>query len=157
MIHHEPIDLCITGDLPADPSIVAKLHFQCHTLNALNQRHPKLGLEISRGTTDNMPSGYRPIEWEIGRGRSGHSQHTYRNSMGALDLVCGNWPLFSTVLRMETWIPWTRIAVYSGRGFVHCDCRGYDGSATSITEKKLYDGRWVGMDTNNFLDTASKL
>lgn len=68
-------------------------------------------------------SGYRPVEWEWSRGRSGNSQHCFKEK-GAVDWTCDNFAKnknnFIELLIQMT--EYKRIAVYDG--FVHCDYKG---------------------------------
>lgn len=72
-------------------------------------------------------SGWRPEEWEISRGRSGDSQHTFKKK-GAVDWtiggvekhkIDGNFEgLFKAIVELTEY---TRIAVYPSARFIHCD------------------------------------
>lgn len=67
-----------------------------------------------------MKSGYRPLWYELEKGRDGTSQHTF-DDLGAADLTCDNWrknkKAFLMALRLHT--EYTRIADYGS--FFHCD------------------------------------
>lgn len=75
-----------------------------------------------------QPSGYRPYWWEIARGRSGNSQHTFGerksrivDEKGALDITCQDFAKNKDFL-LESLIantPYLRFAVY--KTFIHAD------------------------------------
>ena len=65
-------------------------------------------------------SGYRSKEWELSKGRSGNSQHTFQG-LGATDWTCRDFPNnkeeFLKEIRENT--DYTRMAIYDT--FIHCD------------------------------------
>jgi hypothetical protein len=75
-------------------------------------------------------SGFRPYVWEIARGRSGKSQHTfgqkksgviYENELGAVDWTCEDFLdnkdcLLDLIIKETNYL---RISVYNS--FIHCD------------------------------------
>jgi len=77
-----------------------------------------------------MRSGFRPYVWEIARGRSGTSQHTfgqkktgviYEDELGATDWTCDDFSINKDCL-LEQIIKHTnylRVTVYNN--FIHCD------------------------------------
>lgn len=81
-------------------------------------------------------SGYRPYNYELNRGRSGNSQHTFGEkdngyidptALGAVDWTCQNFAQNKQKL-LELIIEktgYTRIAVYDT--FIHCDYKARDG------------------------------
>ncbi len=78
-------------------------------------------------------SGYRPLEWEKSRGRSGNSQHVYKGH-GATDWTCAdfskNLDLLLGALIEHT--DYSRFAIYDT--FIHCDYAGL--------ERWVFNNRW---------------
>jgi len=71
-------------------------------------------------------SGWRSKEWELSKGRSGNSQHTFVSGKGAVDLtVSENKDFTHNMLKLLEQLkdnsPFTRICLYTEKGFVHCD------------------------------------
>ena len=81
--------------------------------------------KLGFGMWASQRSGYRSREYELERGRSGDSQHTFQKK-GAVDWTCSDFKknkgLFLNELIKNT--PYTRIAVYEG--FIHCDYKSED-------------------------------
>lgn len=78
------------------------------------RNHVQFELKVS----DN--SGYRSVAWEISKGRSGNSQHTFKDK-GAVDLTCDDFDnnknkLLNALIEFSNY---TRIAMYNS--FIHCD------------------------------------
>lgn len=77
-------------------------------------------------------SGYRSLKWEKSKGRSGNSQHVFKDK-GAVDWTCyrfsENKDKFLKYLIEET--DYTRLAVYNS--FIHCDYKN-----TSTGRRELY-------------------
>lgn len=76
--------------------------------------------ELNTPIWASQSSGYRPVEWELSKGRSGNSQHTFKGK-GAVDWTCKNFSQNKELL-LELIIKYTdysRIAVYDT--FIHCD------------------------------------
>ena len=73
--------------------------------------------------TASLKSGYRPKQYEISKGRSGNSQHTFQGK-GAVDWTCYDFNRFKHDLihYIIHKTDYTRIAVYNS--FVHCDYKG---------------------------------
>lgn len=65
-------------------------------------------------------SGYRPVKWELERGRNGNSQHTFRGK-GAADyrINSDNWGLLLCLIK--DWTEYSRICIYPNNSFIHCD------------------------------------
>jgi len=68
-------------------------------------------------------SGYRPLSWELAKGRSGNSQHTFAYK-GAVDWTCNDFSdnkeeLLKLIIENTNY---KRIAVYNT--FIHCDYKG---------------------------------
>jgi len=106
-------ELCISDE--DIPQHVADKLLKHHILQ-MNVVREKLGAPIWASQN----SGYRPYTWEIARGRSGRSQHTFGDK-GAVDWTCSDLKeLFKLLLEHTSY---TRIAVYpSDEGnFIHCD------------------------------------
>lgn len=106
-------ELCIS-DNPLPLHVADKL-LQYHII-PMNVVRDKIGMPIYASQN----SGYRPYEWEIKRGRSGKSQHTFKGK-GAVDWTADNLKLL--FVKIFQYTNYTRIAVYpDGEGsFLHCD------------------------------------
>ena len=78
-------------------------------------------------------SGYRSKEWEIARGRSGTSQHTF-TGLGATDWTCEDFSNTGTTLleSIKKNTAYTRMAVYST--FIHCDYK-----PTASGKRQIFD------------------
>ncbi len=61
-------------------------------------------------------SGYRSVQWEKSRGRSGNSQHTFKGK-GAVDWTASDLDKLEKLIIEHT--DYTRIARYNT--FIHCD------------------------------------
>lgn len=106
-------EFVISGDTV--PVKVADKILHYHILPC-NKVREELGVPM----TASQKSGYRSVEWEKSRGRSGNSQHTFKGK-GAVDWTCNNFKdnakkmLLSLIDNTE----YTRMAVYNT--FIHCD------------------------------------
>lgn len=69
-------------------------------------------------------SGYRPVEWELERGRSGDSQHTFKHK-GAVDVTCKKMRFYN-LLKLLKDSDYRRVAYYVANMFVHCDFKGHE-------------------------------
>lgn len=69
-------------------------------------------------------SGYRPVDWEKARGRSGDSQHTFQHK-GAVDVTCKD-IRFYELLQLLKESDYRRVCYYPHKSFVHCDFKGYE-------------------------------
>lgn len=76
--------------------------------------------EMGVSMTASASSGYRPKWWELRKGRSGNSQHVFREK-GAVDWTCSNfetnWEKMLDLMIYHT--GYTRFAIYNS--FIHCD------------------------------------
>lgn len=127
-------ELCISGD-PIPVQIADKLlHHHILPMQAVRDelRHLQPGFWI----TASQKSGYRPYRWEIAKGRSGASQHTfgekksaaiYKDEWGAVDWTCTdfekNKTAFLNAILSKT--GYTRLALY--KTFIHCDYKARNG------------------------------
>lgn len=104
------------GIEPIPPHVINKI--MTHHLPVLNPVREELGmpLHISKH------SGYRPLAWEILKGRNGLSQHCFEG-LGAVDLTCDDMPTLVALLKIS---PYKRVVHYVNDGFVHCDFKGDD-------------------------------
>ena len=80
-------------------------------------------------------SGYRTVEWEKERGRSGNSQHTFQGK-GAVDVR--SIEDFKELLRLLIDSDYMRVCYYPHHGFVHCDFKGYHRQYFEADE----NGKW---------------
>ena len=101
-------------------------------------------LELDEPVTASAKSGYRPEEYELSKGRSGKSQHTFKydwkRGSGAVDWTCKdfekNRDRFLNLIIKHT--KYTRICVYDT--FIHCD---YKDTINDRRELFRYDGeKW---------------
>lgn len=83
----------------------------------LNPIRAELGMAIHISQN----SGYRSKEYELKKGRSGKSEHTFID-MGAVDLTCADNNALFKLLKEHS--PYRRIAVYKEQNFIHCDYKG---------------------------------
>lgn len=116
-------ELCIDQDAKVPQDIADKILL--HHILVMNPVRHELGEAIFASEN----SGWRPLQWELARGRSGGSQHTFKFK-GAVDWTIGGvektetdgdfQKLFELICEMT---PYTRIAVYpQDEGcFIHCD------------------------------------
>jgi hypothetical protein len=86
-------------------------------------RYHMTPLQIVRselGVPIHVTSGFRPIEWEVKRGRSGNSQHTFQVK-GAVDVSLfrntHRWQDFADLIKQH----YMRIAWYPIQNFMHLD------------------------------------
>lgn len=88
--------------------------------------------KLGTSMTASQKSGYRPYEWEIARGRSGNSQHTFKGK-GAIDWTCKNFRGNKQNLLelLVQYTDYTRFAVYNN--FIHCDYK-----TTSTGKREIY-------------------
>jgi len=106
-------ELCVTGD---DIPIEVADKILTYHIEPMNEVRDILGYPI----TASQNSGYRPHDYEISKGRSGNSQHTFKG-LGAVDWTCGDFEdnyedLLETIIDNTDY---TRMAVYNS--FIHCD------------------------------------
>lgn len=85
-----------------------------HHLPILNNIRHLLGVPV----IISKHSGYRSVEWEYERGRSGNSQHTFKGK-GAVDVRCND--KFDDLLDLLIDSDYTRVCYYPHHGFIHCD------------------------------------
>ena len=76
-------------------------------------------------------SGFRSVPWERSQGRSGTSQHTFRNSdgtpcLGAVDVTTVPFKLEELGYLLVKYTGYRRIAWYPEQGFYHCDFKESD-------------------------------
>ncbi|WP_421977833.1 hypothetical protein [Roseivirga seohaensis] len=80
-------------------------------------------------------SGFRPKAYEISKGRSGESQHTFEGeSKGAIDWTCKKSLLPKLLELILEHTNYTRIAVYEN--FIHCDHKATDGNRYLFTSNE---------------------
>ena len=77
--------------------------------------------------TASQRSGFRPKSYELGRGRSGGSQHTFEDDGEIVGRGAVDWTtpepkdlkkLFDAICKFT---PYTRVCIYPSNGFIHCD------------------------------------
>lgn len=83
-------------------------------ISPLNSIRHQLGVPL----TISKRSGYRPVEYELFKGRPGDSEHTFTGK-GAADLTCSDMKALANLLAVQS--PFTRIAYYPDHGFFHVD------------------------------------
>jgi hypothetical protein len=96
--------------------------------------------ELGYSIWASQKSGYRPTTWEKSKGRSGNSQHTFKNK-GAVDWTCKDYSnnkneFLESIIKHTDY---TRIAIYNS--FIHCDYK-----ETNSGKRELYnstpDSKW---------------
>ena len=95
-------------NLPLTVDVCDKIKDIIFELNPVRERYGKAII---------VTSAYRPVWWEKTKGRSGESEHTFKGK-GAVDLTCSD--LIKLLDELQH-TKFTRIAVYPGQNFVHCD------------------------------------
>lgn len=71
-------------------------------------------------------SGYRRVEWELARRRSGLSQHCFlSNSLGAADYSCNENKIEELWEELKK-SKYKRVCYYPENGFIHCDHKGLE-------------------------------
>lgn len=84
-------------------------------LPELNKMREELGEPIMVS----QKSGYRSYKYELSKGRSGKSEHTFQKR-GAVDITCSP-DSFQKLVRLAQKSGYTRVAVYPKKKFIHCD------------------------------------
>lgn len=107
-------EFIITGSANISAEIADKL-YQFHIMPMQPVRET-LGVWL----TASEHSGYRPRQWELKKGRSGNSEHTFTGK-GAVDWTCKDFvknksKLLELIIKHTSY---TRICIYDG--FIHCD------------------------------------
>lgn len=123
-------ELCITNnDLPLD---IADKLLKYHITPMVAVRKA-----LNAPITASLKSGYRPVEYEKSKGRSGNSQHTFQGK-GAIDWTAADLDKLEKLIIKHT--DYTRIARYNS--FIHCDYKPTaDGKRQYFTSGA--DSRWV--------------
>lgn len=120
--YEDPREWSITREMP--PVEVWARILQYHITPVVSLFHAEgIALLPSRG------SCYRPKEWELSKGRSGISLHTFPGvSRGACDLVRADGQAVESVLDLLVFNgPWRRITLYPSDRFIHVDYGDQDG------------------------------
>ena len=118
-------EFCITDD-PIDQNI-ANMILRWHILEIQKVRDV-----LQRPILVSWNSGFRPYSYEINRGRSGNSEHTFRgvnkHGIGAADYTLsftGDRPKIDQLNELFDAIDchtnYTRVAIYPNNLFIHCD------------------------------------
>lgn len=115
--------------------VVNKIDYHIELLNPIRE---VLGIPIHISKN----SGFRPRAYELARGRSGNSQHTFAGR-GAVDVTCDPKRLEDLVTLLKT-SGYTRICYYPKQKFIHCDLK-YSNLVTFLANS----GRWI-RDPLNF-------
>lgn len=68
-------------------------------------------------------AGYRSYDWELSKGRSGTSQHTFED-LGAVDISTPDVLVLNQLLELAKLSPYKRVCFYPRKGFIHCDMKG---------------------------------
>lgn len=143
--YNDPRAWCIDGQLPPPEIWAVIATFYVRPLEGLALRH-RIAVVPSGG------SCYRPVSWELAKGRSGNSLHTFRaGTWGACDLVRadgGDVAHLLDVIALEG--PWRRVCWYPGvrdqrwpggyrARFIHVDFGDHDGQLSK--RRELYECR----------------
>jgi hypothetical protein len=120
--YSDPFAWTITGDLP--PRYVWD-RIEAHHIR------PLIRIYLSEGVAlvPSMRSCYRSVAYELKKGRSGKSLHTFpAASRGACDLIRLDGVDVSSAIDLLVELgPWRRICYYRLQGFVHVDYGDQDG------------------------------
>lgn len=114
-------ELCISSE-PIPQEIADKL-LEFHITPMIKVRE-----ELGGWVTASQKSGYRPKSWEIMKGRSGNSQHTFQGK-GAVDWTASDLDRLEELIITHT--NYTRIVRYDS--FIHCDYKATDGKRYYFT------------------------
>ncbi len=107
-------------------------------IRILNEVRGKLDTSI----TISKYSGYRPRSYDIGKGRSGNSQHNYEG-LGAVDITCRKDKL-SLLFELLQESEYTRVCLYPDNLFIHCDLKEIVGKQQVFL---CLDGKWERQGT----------
>lgn len=122
-------ELCITDD-PVPQEVATKLlEYHIIPMNKVREL-------LNRPITASQRSGYRPKAYELSKGRSGNSQHTFQH-LGAVDWTAGN--IDKLLELMIRYTDYTRIAYYPVNHFIHADYKGN----TRMLFTSTPDSRWT--------------
>lgn len=132
-------EFCITGEYP--PVEVAESIIENH-INVLNPLREELGAAI----IISQKAGYRPKQYELSKGRSGKSQHTFEDregnvTKGAADLTSPELESLGVLLREKS--SYSRICYYPNNGFYHCDHKPTPNGVRQYFECDSPSGSWV--------------
>lgn len=131
-------EFIITGD--HIPVVVADKILKYH-IAPMGDVRKELGIPIF----PSQKSGYRPEGWEHSHGRSGNSQHTFKDK-GAVDWTCNNFTKHKNDFLRAIYdnTEYTRIAIYNS--FIHCDYK-----STPSGKREVYtstsDSKWTLKET----------
>lgn len=128
-------EYCITGKEPEEEIFNAILNDHILAMKKVREVYGK-PISVSQN------SGYRPYEYETSKGRSGNSQHTFKQihpkGRGAADYTAADTSALLKLLIEHS--PYVRICFYPHKNFIHCDYKG------SGNRRELYEanskGKW---------------
>ena len=122
-------EFCIrSGDVPIE--IADKiLNYHILPLQEIRDR-------IDQPIVVSMKAGYRPLDYEINKGRLGNSQHCFKGK-GAVDLRYT--PQLLDELKENS--PYKRVCYYPNNGFVHVDYNSNE-DGTQYFECESPKGKW---------------
>lgn len=112
-LYFVPSEFILRKDLPVPLSVQDKI--LRHHLWVLNPLRANLGCPVHISQS----SGFRPIEHEKQKGRSGDSEHTFEGK-GAVDLTVIK-PRMADLAQALIQSPYNRICYYPSGGFFHTD------------------------------------
>lgn len=131
-------EFCITGERP--PVEVAEMIVK-HHIDVLNPLREELGAPI----IVSQKAGYRPRAYELSKGRSGNSQHTFEDAdgnvtKGAVDLTSAKLrPLLDLLIEKSSY---SRICFYPNNGFIHCDHKPTSNGTRQYFNCSSPAGKW---------------
>lgn len=124
-----------------------------HHLWPMNPVRAELGAPVSVS----LKSGYRPVKHETERGRSGESEHTFRDDVagsrgwGAADYTTRADKMGELARLLVEMTEYTRIVIYPDNGFIHCDYKFAErGRRTFIGSAH----GWNEVETDQFIKAA---
>lgn len=141
VIPFKTLNFCILGKLPSDSKIIDKI-WKYHILKVAPARQ-KLGFPF----VVSKNSSYRPKSYELQKGRSGDSEHTYQPGPNTTGYGATDWTSnadtreeqLSRLKKMRDEFvetgAYSRIALYEHHLFLHCDHKEQDGDIYLYNEK----------------------
>lgn len=125
-------DFCITPE-PIPQEIADAIYlFHIPQLQRLEK-------QLGRRVYVSKRSGWRPKPYEIAKGRSGDSEHTYleicyQGRRGAVDIMCPDVGFNQLIEAAMKVTEYRRVSAYYDHNFIHCDYKDVDG------KRRFYQG-----------------
>ena len=130
-------EFCITPQLLTIEVADAIFMFHILPMNVVRKKHGR-PIKVS------LNSGYRPEDYELGKGRSGTSEHCFKTlwpmGQGAADYTSRDLPGLVKLLMKYT--KYTRITYYKKKNFIHCDFKHIEGGKRAYYEADSRN-KWI--------------